>query len=144
MVHQELIVLDRIINEIKTEKTLSHSNWERLKRVFEERFDKAWRLVQEKRIKKYVFQPSNRIVWIAVGQDAEYQIFPKAGYCSCDDFYFRVLDGNTGICYHLLAQKIVDALNSYDLIKEEDEFYDLLLKEWKTQIFVNESSISYV
>jgi predicted nucleic acid-binding Zn finger protein len=138
LVHEELLVLERILDEIKSDRTLSRSNWERLKRVFDDRFDKAWRLVQEHRIKKYTFYPSKRVVWIAIGQGAEYQILPKAGYCSCDDFYFRVIDGNTGACYHLIAQKIATALNSFDEVKEEDEFYDFLMKEWRTQTLEDE------
>ncbi|MBM3291123.1 hypothetical protein FJY84_00420 [Candidatus Bathyarchaeota archaeon] len=138
MVHEELLILERILDELRSERTLSRSNWERLKRVFDERFDKAWRLVQEKRIKKYIFSPSLRIIWIAIGQGAEYEILPHAGYCSCDDFYFRVVDGNTGICYHLLAQKIAEAMDSYEEVKEEDDFFDLLVKEWRTQILESE------
>jgi predicted nucleic acid-binding Zn finger protein len=56
---------------------------------------------------------------------------PAAGFCSCDDFYFRVMDRETNICYHLIAQKIADALEWYDKIEEEDRLYDCLMEEWK-------------
>jgi predicted nucleic acid-binding Zn finger protein len=56
---------------------------------------------------------------------------PAAGFCSCDDFYFRVMDRETNICYHLIAQKLSDALTQYDKIDEEDRLYNCLMDEWK-------------
>lgn len=131
MAHQERQILDRVTDEIRTEHELSHSDWERLRSVFGDRFDKAWRLVQEKRIKRYYFRPSNRLVWVAVGRSAEYRIFPTAGYCGCDDFYFRVIDGEEGVCYHLLAQRLAEVLSSYEDVYEEDDAFPLLAAEWR-------------
>jgi predicted nucleic acid-binding Zn finger protein len=102
-----------------------------LRNTFGDRFDKAWKLVTEKRIKKYVFKSSGRILWIAIGQNAEYLIYSHAGYCSCSDFYFRVLDYEKAYCYHLLAQKIAEALSFFDLVEEDDEAFDSLFEIWK-------------
>jgi predicted nucleic acid-binding Zn finger protein len=135
---EEIIVLERVLMEVKNNHELSHSNWERLRSVFGERFDRAWRAIQEKRIKKYTFKPSDRVIWIVVGQGGEYQVLPSAGYCGCDDFYFRVIDSETAICYHLLGQKIASALRSYDAVEEDDEVYHLLTKEWRNQILNEE------
>jgi predicted nucleic acid-binding Zn finger protein len=134
LVTEERLILERVLDEVRTEKQLSRSNWEQLRRTFGYRFDRAWRLVQEKRVKKYTFHPSGRVVWVVVGQGGEYQIYPNAGYCGCDDFYFRVVDGEAGLCYHLLGQKLAEALGSFDLIEEEDEAYCLLTGEWRAQI----------
>jgi predicted nucleic acid-binding Zn finger protein len=49
----------------------------------------------------------------------------------CDDFYFRVLDQQTHLCYHLIAQKIAEAMDWYDKIEERDELYNSLMDEWK-------------
>jgi predicted nucleic acid-binding Zn finger protein len=87
--------------------------------------------VQEQRVKKYVFSPSGRIVWIVVGKERDYQIMSAAGFCSCDDFYFRVMGREANICYHLIAQKLAEALELYDKIEEEDRLYDCLMEEWK-------------
>ncbi len=130
----ERAVLDRVLAETRSEKALSRIAWERLRSSFGYRFDRAWRLVEEKRIKKYTFQPSGRVDWIAVGQNGEYLIYPKSGYCGCDDFYFRVIDGETAICYHLLGYRLAEALGAVDEIAEEDEVYDLLQSEWRSQI----------
>ncbi len=134
MVTEERLTLERVLDEVRTEKQLSRSNWERLRRTFAYRFDRAWRLVQENRVKRYTFNPSGRVVWVVVGQGGEYQIYPNAGYCGCDDFYFRVVDGEAGLCYHLLGQRLAEALGSLDPVEEEDEAYRLLTGEWRAQI----------
>jgi predicted nucleic acid-binding Zn finger protein len=134
MVTEDRLILERVLDEVHTDRELSHANWERLKVTFGERFDKAWRLVQERRVKMYTFLPSRRVTWVVVGQGGEYQIYPNAGYCGCDDFYFRVVDGETGLCYHLLAQRLAEALVSYDRVEEEDEAWHLLVGEWRAQV----------
>jgi predicted nucleic acid-binding Zn finger protein len=129
---QEALTLEQVLRDLRISREISRQNWQRLRNTFGDRFDKAWKLVTENRIKKYVFKPSNRSLWVAIGQNAEYLIYSHAGYCSCSDFYFRVLDNEQAYCYHLLAQKLAEALNHFDLVEEEDEAYDQLLEIWKT------------
>lgn len=131
MALQEQRVLQKVIRELRTDKELSRPNWQMLRSVFGKRFFQAWDLVVKRRIKKYIFRPSEREVWIAIGNSGEYLIYPHAGYCSCSDFYFRVLDEEVAFCYHLLAQKLAEALEYYDTILEEDEFYRELMDIWK-------------
>ena len=128
---REHSVLEQVLRDLNISKEISRQNWQRLRDVFGNRFDKAWKLVTENRIKKYVFKPSGRALWIAIGQNAEYLIYSNAGYCSCSDFYFRVLDNEKAYCYHVLAQRLAEALEFYDLIEEEDAYYDPLLDIWK-------------
>jgi len=129
---QEALTLEQVLRDLRISREISRQNWQRLRNTFGDRFDKSWKLVTENRIKKYIFKPSNRSLWVAIGQNAEYLIYSHAGYCSCSDFYFRVLDNEQAYCYHLLAQKIAEALNHYDLVEEEDEAYEQLLEIWKT------------
>lgn len=124
-------VLDQVLRDLRTQKEISRTNWQRLRDVFGSRFDNAWRLVTENRVKKYIFSPSNRTIWVAIGNNAEYMIYSNAEYCSCSDFYFRVLDEEKAYCYHLLAQKIAETLDHFDLIQEDDEAYDQLNSIWK-------------
>jgi predicted nucleic acid-binding Zn finger protein len=49
------------------------------------------RPLKENRVKKYTFKPSGRVVWVVVGKERDYLIMPDAEFCSCDDFYFRVI-----------------------------------------------------
>ena len=130
-VPKEIKVLEKVCEEAKTRGELTGNHLAQLSEAFGLRFTKAWETIKEKRVKKYVFSPSGRVVWIVVGREREYQIMPAAGFCSCDDFYFRVMDREANICYHLIAQKIAEALEEYDKIEEEDRLYDCLMEEWK-------------
>ena len=130
-VPKEIKVLEKVCEEAKTKGEVTGNQLTQLSEAFGSRFTKAWETLKEERVKKYVFSPSGRIVWIVVGREREYQIMPAAGFCSCDDFYFRVMDREAPICYHLIAQKIADALEEYDLIEEEDRLYECLMEEWK-------------
>jgi len=128
---KEVKVLQKVCDEAKSKGTITNSQLAQLSEALGSRFTKAWETIQEKRVKKYVFSPSKRIVWVVVGREREYQIMPEASFCSCDDFYFRVMDREANICYHLIAQKIADELELYDNIEEEDRLYDCLMEEWK-------------
>jgi hypothetical protein len=61
MVTEERLILEHVLDEVRTEKQISRTNWERLRGTFGDRFDKAWRLVQERRVKRYTFRPSGRV-----------------------------------------------------------------------------------
>ena len=128
---KEIKVLDKVCEEAKTKGEVTDKQLTQLLEALGSRFTKAWETLNEKRVKKYIFSPSNRIVWIVVGREREYQIMPAAGFCSCDDFYFRVIDREVNLCYHLIAQKLADALGLFDKVEEHDEAYDFLMEEWK-------------
>lgn len=132
MAAEERRILDSVCDSIRSETKLSRDQWEKLHSTFGERFERAWKLVEEHRVKRYIFEPSGRVVWIAVGRDGEYQMLPEAGYCSCDDFYFRIVDGDKGVCYHLIAQKLAQCLKAYEEVREGDEFFNTLTEEWRT------------
>lgn len=127
---KEIKILENVCEEAKIKGEVTDEHLAQLSEVFGQRFTKAWETLKEERVKKYVFSPSGRIVWIVVGREREYLIMPAAGFCSCDDFYFRVLDREVDLCYHLVAQKIADALGWYDKVEEEDRLYDSLMEEW--------------
>jgi predicted nucleic acid-binding Zn finger protein len=128
---KEIRILENVCEEAKSQGNVTEKQMAQLSEALGSRFTKAWEALEEGRVKKYIFSSSDRIVWIVVGREREYLIMPAAGYCSCDDFYFRVLDREVHICYHLIAQKIADALEWFDKIEEDDETYDFLMEEWK-------------
>jgi predicted nucleic acid-binding Zn finger protein len=128
---EERRVLEGVCDELRTSRELTRAQWERLRSALGERFDKAWRAVEGRRVKRYVFEPSGRTAWIVVGRESEYQVLPVSGYCDCNDFYFRVVDGEAGLCYHLTAQRLAEALDAYDGVREDDEFYEGLMAEWR-------------
>lgn len=90
-------------------------------------------LAESGRIKRYVFKPSGRVRWIAVGRERDYLLLPEAPYCSCDDFYFRVLHRLKPKCYHLEALEIARREKLYEEIEEEDSWYDRLMREWLSE-----------
>lgn len=129
--NSEIDTLNAICKEAKAEGKLTGKNLTKLYEIFGQRFIKAFEAVKENRVKKYGFKPSGRIVWIVVGKERDYLIMPEAEFCPCDDFYFRVLDKEVHLCYHLIAQKIANILEWYENLEERDELYDSLMKEWK-------------
>ena len=127
----ETDLLREICEEAKQSGKITGSHLSKLHEVFGQRFVKAWNAVREENVKKYTFKPSGRTVWIVVGRERDYLVMPAADFCSCDDFYYRIMDREAHLCYHLIAQKIAESLKWYDLIKESDDLYDTLMGEWK-------------
>ena len=127
----EIEVLNNICKKAKTEEKLTGKNLTALYDIFGQRFTKAFEALKENRVKKYIFKPGGKIVWIVVGRERDYLIMPEVDFCTCDDFYFRVLDRQVHMCYHLIAQKLAKNLDWYDTIEEHDELYDSLMNEWK-------------
>ena len=127
----EVVTLKNICKKAETDGRITGEDLNQLSISFGPRFTKAWEALQEKRVKKYVFKPSGRIVWIVVGRERDYLIMPAAEFCSCDDFYFRVMDGEVHLCYHLIAQKIATILKWYDELEENDDLYNSLTEEWR-------------
>jgi predicted nucleic acid-binding Zn finger protein len=129
--NSEIDALNAICREAKAEGKLSGKNLTELYELFSQRFTKALSTLKENRVKKYVFKPSGRTVWIVIGRERDYLIMPEAEFCMCNDFYFRVLDKKIHLCYHLIAQKIARNLGWYETIKENDKLYETLMNEWK-------------
>lgn len=127
----EIDALNAICREAKAEGKLSGKSLTPLYELFGQRFTKVLNALKENRVKKYVFKPSGRTVWIVIGRERDYLIMPEAEFCMCDDFYFRVLDRKIHLCYHLIAQKIARNLGWYETLEESDELYESLMKEWK-------------
>ncbi len=127
----ETDILNAVCKEAKTDGKLTGKNLTGLYETFGQRFTRAFEALKENRVKKYVFRPSAKIIWIVVGKERDYLIIPEAEFCTCDDFYFRVLDRQVHLCYHLIAQKIANTLGWYEPIEEHDELYDSLMTEWK-------------
>jgi predicted nucleic acid-binding Zn finger protein len=127
----ETEMLNVICKEAKAEGKLTGKNLTKLYEIFGQRFTRAFEALKENRVKKYAFKPSGKTVWIVVGKERDYLIMPEAEFCTCDDFYFRVLDRQVHLCYHLIAQKLGKNLGWYETIEDHDEIYESLMAEWK-------------
>jgi len=125
----EADVLEDICKTVKSEGQVAESQVARLSEAFGQRVTKALEALKEGRIKKYVFKPSGRVVWIVVGKGRDYLVMPAIDYCSCYDFYFQFDRGH--VCYHIIAQKLAEATGRFDAFEDDDQFYNILIKEWK-------------
>jgi predicted nucleic acid-binding Zn finger protein len=94
-----------------------------LSKVFEKRFPPALALVEAKKVTNYRFKPSGRTLWVVKGRKGEYQVMPDSMFCTCDDYYFRVMDNKKQLCYHLVAQQIAEALGEYGVSDFADSRY---------------------
>jgi len=123
--------LENILDEISQDKKFSPNHLKYLIDEFNNRFWRALRKILEKGVKKYIFKPSNRIVWIVLGNRRDYLIISDL-YCTCDDFYMKVVIKKTAkMCYHLLSKILADYLDYYEEINVEDERFNELMKDWK-------------
>ncbi len=127
----EIFVLQDICKEAKENDKITGRQLSRLTSLFGQRFLKAWEALKDSKVKKYVFQPSDRVVWIVVGRERDYLVMPSADFCTCDDFYYHVMEKKSHLCYHLIAQKLAECLEWFDKIEDSDELYEVLMKEWR-------------
>ena len=127
----EMDILREICKDAKQKERINGEQLVHLTNLFGARFTKAWEAIREGRVKKYVFKPSSRIVWIVVGRERDYLVMPDADFCSCNDFYYHVMEKMAHLCYHLIAQKVADCLKWFDKIEETDDLYDILMGEWR-------------
>jgi predicted nucleic acid-binding Zn finger protein len=121
----------KYLAELKKERTISGKLLEEFARLFGKRFWQALKVVAERRVKRYTFEPSKRSIWVVVGREKDYLIFSDF-YCSCRDFYLNaVVRRRIRYCYHLLAKVIAKSLGIFEALKASDERYGGLMKEWK-------------
>ena len=70
-----------------------------------------------------------------VGRLGDEFIDPDKPYCSCNNFFFRVLGGREETCYHLLSYKIASETDRLDIIKFSDEEYGAYLAAMVGDVF---------
>lgn len=123
--------LEEAIKRINSLNDLKYSEMIYLKEIFTDRFTRALNLVLKKSVKKYVFKPSLRELWAVKGRTQSYQVIPSSNYCSCDDFYFRVIGMKKRLCYHIIAQRLAEKLNIFDYIELPDHSYTRITRKWQ-------------
>ncbi|MDW8084017.1 MAG: SWIM zinc finger family protein [Candidatus Caldarchaeum sp.] len=102
----------------------------KLEKEHPELFAEAYETVKQGRVKKYLFKPGERVRWVVVGRTRDYLVVPAAGFCTCEDFFFRVMSHEKPMCYHLLAVKIAELTEKYTVIEESVSWHDRLMEEW--------------
>jgi len=130
---KELRAIDKICSEIRVSKKIDGKLRAKLLAYFAGRFENALSLIEKRRIKKYRFSPSGRVIWAVKGRKAEYQVIPDSNFCSCDDYYFRVIDRKRQLCYHIIAQRLANVMERYILEELPDSAYSKIADRWHLQ-----------
>ena len=100
-----------------------------LRRGFQEfekhgaKLDRAIDAVLSGCVKEARFSPSGRRVITVVGKLGDEFLDPERPYCSCSNFFFRVLGGREETCYHLLSYRIAMKAGKIDVTEFPDEDY---------------------
>jgi len=130
---QENELIQRACIELAARGEVSATLQEELRKLMGDRFSNGLELVASRKVRRYAFAPSGRIVWAVQGRKSEYQVIPDIPFCYCDDYYFRVMDGKRGLCYHLIAQRIAAALQQFDNIPKKDSQYSSVTARWRAR-----------
>ncbi len=126
-------LMEEIYAELKTQRKLSAHMKGAIEKAVGERFTNGWELANSRKVLRYEFKPSGRVVWAIQGRKSEYQVIPDLPFCYCDDYYFRVMDKKRGLCYHIIAQRIAEALNKFERIPMNDSQYSGITDRWRVK-----------
>ena len=87
--------------------------------------------VDTHKVVKNIFQPSELIIWSVQGVEQTYVVYPEI-YCQCQSFQMDAIYRNRKfkMCKHLLAQKLAESLNLFEIIERKDSTF----KEFSKQI----------
>jgi len=127
-------LMTEAFDELRSQHVFSDQLKDRMLKVFGERFTNGVELADSHKVKRYEFAPSKRIVWVVEGRTNEYQVIPDLPFCYCDDYYFRVMDRKRGLCYHIIAQRVAEALNQFQTIRRNDSEYSSITDRWRAKI----------
>ena len=126
-------LMEAAYKELVSHHELSPQLKEALEKMFGERFTNGWELANARKVRRYDFKPSGRVVWVVQGRKNKYQVIPDIPFCYCDDYYFRVMDKKRGLCYHIIAQHIAEALNKFEEISKKDPQYSNITARWRAK-----------
>jgi len=130
---RELEVIQSVCQGIASSGKLTDSQRAELAEQFADRFKNALELVEKRKVKRFRFRPSGRVIWAVKGRKGVYQVIPETNFCNCDDYYFRVMDGKRALCYHIIAQKIASALGRFETSELKDTQYARITQQWRTR-----------
>ena len=131
MILMKKMALSLIEEKKLSKESLTQSDIEYFKERYGKKFVRALRVVEENKVKKYEFHPSESTTWIVRGRQRQYMIIPKI-YCTCRSFYQEVvISRESTMCYHLLAQQIAELRGEYEKIRSTDSERRKMYVEWR-------------
>ena len=114
-----------------SKESLTQADIEYFKDKYGKKFVKALRAVEEGKVIRYEFSPSESTTWIVKGRSRQYLIIPEI-YCTCRSFYQEVvISRETNMCYHLLAQRIAEIREAFKIQESNDAERRKLYVEWR-------------
>lgn len=116
-----------VLRSLQFVKGISKSHLVTLYDVFGPRLQRALEILHVKQVVKYVFQPSGRVQWLVEGIESDYMIYDKTPFCSCQDFYVSVINGEAEACKHLIAQKMAEVTGWYRVVTKLDSLFNRLI-----------------
>lgn len=120
--------LNNIIEKIKEKKEIDDEFIEYIDNVFSNKSVDVLETIK-RGITKYIYKPSERVIWVSIGTDSDHLIYPKL-FCSCHDFYQNVIILKKRlICKHLLAQLICESLDNFNEVELEDSEFKERIRE---------------
>jgi len=102
---------------------------------FGRKFEKAIDTVLVGGVKECRFLPSGRRIFSVVGTQGDEFIDPERPYCSCSNFFFRVMGGREELCYHLLSYKIAVKTGHVAVVEFGDDEYGEYLSATIKDVF---------
>jgi predicted nucleic acid-binding Zn finger protein len=126
-------LIERACLELESRGELALNLKKKLQELLGDRFTNGWDLATSKKVRRYEFTPSGRVVWAVQGRKSEYQVLPDIPFCYCDDYYFRVMDRKRGLCYHIIAQRVAAALHKFEAVAKKDSQYSSVTARWRAR-----------
>lgn len=99
------------------------------------KLDRAIDAVLAGAVKECRFIPSGRRLVTVVGRFGDEFVDPERPYCSCSNFYFRVLGGREETCYHLISYKVAAKFGKVEVIEFSDDEYGPYLSATVQDVF---------
>ena len=113
-----------------SQEDLTQGDIEYFRTKYGKKFVRALRAVEEGKIVKYHFLPSESETWIVKGR-RQYLVIPEV-YCTCRSFYQEVvISREINMCYHLLAQRIAEIREQYQVQESTDTKRRQLFVDWR-------------
>ncbi len=128
---KEESVLREACQQIRRARVISDETRNLLVKTFDKNFVEAMKLVDHSRVTQAKFAPSGRVIWVVMGRKKDYQVVPQSMFCTCDDYYFRVMGRKKQLCYHLIAQHLAEALDKQSQSDLADAEYTAFTARWK-------------
>ena len=126
-----IMALSPIEERKLSQETLTQSDIDYFRKKYGKKFVRALRVVEEKKVERYHFKPSDSTTWVVKGRRRQYMVIPQI-YCTCRSFYQDVVMArDTNMCYHMLAQQIADIRSQYESIDSTDTARRKLYVEWR-------------